>query len=227
MKKVHSAYCGLQLTVYSFLLFSLFTFYFSLLTPSYASTVDDLIQQIQKKYNDIQQLQGRFSQISYIKELDRVERYEGRFFISRSRGAKIRLIYTKPLDEEVIINNTSIWVYKKSVKQAFRGKFTRDSYGQLPIFILQRLGDLRADFNITPSGENTLELRPRSQIGLIKKIRLAISSGDFPVNSLTIFDVYGNKTDIVIKDIEINPGLDESLFVFTPSKGVEIFELNH
>ncbi len=209
----------------SFLIFYLLLFL--LFTGSHASTVDDIIQQIQKRYNEIQEIKGIFYQVSYIKELERVERYEGRFFIGRSSGAKMRWVYIKPLDEEVIIKDTDIWIYKKSERQAFRGKFSRDSYGQLPISLLQGLEALGRDFNIARSGKNTLELRPKYQSGIIKKIHLVTTTGDFPIKSLTIFDVYGNKTDIFIKDIEINPGLDESIFVFNIPKGVEVFELNH
>jgi len=203
-----------------------FLIFFLLVTASYASTVDEVIRQIQEKYKETQDIQGRFSQTSYIKDLEMVKRYEGRFFISRGNGGGIKLVYTKPADEEVIIKDTGLWIYKKSERQAFKSKFTKDSYAQIPMSLLHRIEDIKTDFNITILKEGALELRPMHQGGLIKKILLVTTTEDLPVKSITVFDVYGNKTQIVLRDIEINTGLDESIFVFKAPKGIEIFELN-
>jgi outer membrane lipoprotein-sorting protein len=60
---------------------SLFTGYFSLLIPVSASSVDDAVKQLQEKYDGIQDMQGNFSQTSHLKDLERIEKYEGEFLI--------------------------------------------------------------------------------------------------------------------------------------------------
>ncbi len=208
-----------------FFYFLLFTFYFSSFTVSYASTLDETVDHIQKKYNDIQDVQGKFSQVSYIKDLDKTERYEGTFSISKGSGVKMKWVYTKPRDEEVIINGSDIWIYKKSEKQVLKGKLGKGSYGQVPLALFSSLGSMKGDFDITMQKEDTLELKPKRRIGFIKRILLVITDKDFPIKSFTIFDTYSNKIDITVKSVKINTGLEEALFIFKAPQGVEIFEL--
>ncbi len=202
----------------------LITGYWLLVTAASAATVDDVVERIQKKYSGIQDIQGRFSQTSYIKDLDRVERYEGNFFIKKPFSMK--WAYSKPRDEEVIIRDANAWIYKKSEKQVLKTAFSKDAYGQVPIALLSSLGNLKADFDITMIKEDNLELKPKRQMGFIKKIFFEVSSGDFPVKTFSIFDIHGNKIVIAVKDVTINSGLKDSFFIFKAPPGVEVFDLN-
>jgi outer membrane lipoprotein carrier protein len=189
-----------------------------------AATVDDVVERIQKKYAEIQDIQGRFFQTSYIKDLERVEKYSGKFFIKKP--SQMRWEYKKPRDEEVIIRGSDTWIYRKSEKQVLKSKFTKGAYNQVPIALLGSLENLKADFDITMIKKDTLELKPKHQMGFIKKLIFETTSEDLLIKMFTIFDTYGNKIVIELEDVEINPGLDDSLFIFKAPPGVEVFELN-
>lgn len=208
-----------------FLGYLLLTAYCLLSTVSVsAATLDETVERIQKKYGEIKDIKGKFSQTSYIKDLDRVERYDGGFFIKKPSGMRWR--YSTPRDEEVIIKESDVWIYKKSDKQALKSTFSKDAYSQIPIALLNSIGNLKADFDITMIKGDTLELKPRSKMGFIKMVLLVVNSHDFPIKTFTIFDTYGNKIEVVVKNVEINSGLEDSLFIFTPPPGVEVFDLN-
>lgn len=213
-----------NLISHSLFLILLFTLHFSLFTVVSADTVDDVVERIQEKYSEIQDIQGRFSQTSYIKDLDRVEMYEAEFFIKKP--VSMKWAYSKPRDEEVIIRDADTWIYKKSEKQVLKTTFSKDAYSQIPIALLSGLGDLKTDFDITMIKEDTLELKPKRQMGFIKKILLEVSSRDFPVKTFSIFDIHGNKTVIAVKNVKINSGLKDSFFIFKAPPGVEVFDLN-
>ncbi len=208
------------------IVFVLFTIHCSLFTVVYAATVDEITASLQKKYEAINEVRGKFSQKSYIKDLEKTEKYEGRFFISMRPAMKMKWVYTSPRDEEVFINGADIWIYKKSEKQALKGKFGKDSYGQIPMALLNSIGDLKTNFEITVLKDDTLELKPKRQMGFIKKIHLITDTKDFPVKSFTMFDVYGNRIEIAVKDAQINSGLGEQVFIFKAPSGVEVFEFN-
>ena len=203
-------------------LISLFPFPFSLSTVVYAASVDEVVDRIQKKYNAIQDIQGKFSQTSYIKDLERVEKYEGTFFIKKPSSMK--WMYSTPRDEEIIIRDTDTWIYRKSAKQVLKSTFSKDAYSQVPIALLNRLGTLKSDFDIIEIKKDMLEITPKRQVGFIKKIVLEVSSGDFPIKAFNILDINGNKIDIVIKDTKINTGLEDSFFIFKTPSDVEVFE---
>jgi outer membrane lipoprotein carrier protein len=204
-------------------LFSLLPSPFSLNITN-AATLDEIVEQIQKRYAEIQDIRGTFFQTSYIKDLDRIEKYKGRFFIKKP--SKIRWEYAGSRDEEVIINGSVAWIYKKSQKQVLKSRFTKGTYTHIPIALLGSLQDLKAEFEVTITEEDTLELKPKQQMSSIKKIFLKTISKDPLIKMFTIFDTYGNRVVIELKDVEINPGLDDSLFIFKVPPGVEIFDLN-
>jgi outer membrane lipoprotein carrier protein len=189
-----------------------------------AGEIDEIITRIQTKYAEINDLKGTFSQTSIIKDLERKETYNGTFYIKKP--SSIKWIYTKPRDEEVTIKGNTIWIYKSSEKQAMKSTFSQDAYGQVPIALLNSLGRLKEDFYITIKEKDTLELKPKHGMGYIKHILLKVNKLDFPIRSFSIFDVYGNKIDITVNNVETNPGLEESFFVFSAPEGVEVFDLN-
>lgn len=195
-----------------------------LATAASAATADNLAERIQNKYADIRDIQGIFYQTSYLKDLESVEQYEGEFFIKKP--SFIRWRYSKPRDEEVIVRGTDAWIYKKSENQVFKTTFSKDTYNQAPIALLGSLETLKTDFDIKMIKEDTLELKPKNQKSFIKKILLEVSSGDFPTKTFSIFDIYGNKIDIAVRNVRINSGLKDSFFVFKLPPGVEVFDFN-
>jgi|Deesub1362A_J573_1020465.scaffolds.fasta_scaffold01525_5 outer membrane lipoprotein carrier protein len=188
------------------------------------AAVDDIIEHIQKEYSVVKDIKGRFSQRSFLKDLERTEDYSGRFFIKKP--SYIRWEYSRPRDEEVIINGDRLWIYRKAEGQVLRSVFEEGSYSQLPIALLNGLGDLRKDFYVKTTGDTTLELTPRHKMGIIKKIELVTDTNGFPVKGFTIFDLYDNSVTITIDDVVLNTGLDDSLFSFQIPAGVEVFDLN-
>lgn len=198
----------------------------SMLAPaaSFSSSEDAAVRSIQEKYREIRDIQGSFSQVSFLKDLDRKENYAGKFFLKKPDG--LRWNYTKPRDEEIYISGNTTWIYKKSDQQAIRTTFSKDSVNQVPLALLNSLGDMQRDFEISMIQDDILELRPKRSIGSMKGILLEISSGDFPVKAFSVLDVHGNMVVITLKDVTVNSGIEESFFIFTAPPGVEVFDLD-
>ncbi|GAB4535314.1 MAG: hypothetical protein Fur0020_02590 [Thermodesulfovibrionia bacterium] len=192
-------------------------------TVSFAIDAQVIVNQMERRFNEINDIKGRFSQRSFLKDLDRREDYSGIFFIKKP--SSIRWEYSRPRDEEVIINGDKIWVYKRSEGQVLKGRFERGGYNHLPITLLQDIGNLKRDFYIKALDEKTLELTPRGQMGVIKGIEL-VTDEIFPIKEFTITDTYENRITIELKGVEVNTNLRESLFIFKMPPDVEVFELN-
>jgi outer membrane lipoprotein carrier protein len=190
----------------------------------YAADVDNIIEHIQKEYSTIKDIRGRFSQRSFLNDLERTENYSGRFFIKKPSG--IRWEYSEPRDEVVIISGDSLWIYKRSERQVLKGVFEEGSYNQLPIALLQSMNNLKKDFYVKTIKDDTLELTPKDKMGIIKKIDLVINTEGFPIKEFTIHDVYNNTITIKIGDVDINTGIDDSVFSFQIPSDAEVFNLN-
>lgn len=213
-----------------FIILILFLFAFPLsyallLTVASAnSTVEALVETIQNKNRQITGMQGNFSQTSYLKDLDRTEKYEGKFFIKKPSNMKWS--YSDPRDEEITISGNETWVYKKSEKLVWKYPFSKDAYGQVPIALLGSLGDLKNDFHITLIKDGTLELKPKKPMGFMEKIHLETSSTDFPVKTFTVFDSAGNIIVIEVSSVKINPGLTDTFFIFNVPPDVEVYDFS-
>ncbi len=134
--------------------------------------------------------------------------------------------YAAPRDEKVVISDLDTWIYKKSQNQVVKTKFSKETYSQVPIALLGSLDNIRTDFDITMPEKNALQLAPKRKIGFIKTIVLELTSGDMPVKMFTIFDTYGNIIMIELKNVQTNPGLDDSIFTFKIPPGAEVYDMS-
>lgn len=204
------------------LVFIIFSFLFTPLVCYGKEDVPALVDRIQQQYNAVQNLKGKFIQKSYISDLEEKREFKGKFLIKMP--SRMRWIYKSPRDEEVIINDNVIWIYKKAEKQVIKTTFNVDTYGQAPIALLAGLGNLNQDFQITLFKNNILKLKPIKPMGVIKTILLHLCENKFPVETLTLIDVYDNEVSIHLKEVRINQKLENHDFDFIPPKDTELYE---
>jgi outer membrane lipoprotein carrier protein len=182
---------------------------------------DKEMQRIQKAYENINDMRGNFIQKSFIKDLNRTDTYRGQFFIKMPM--KVRWEYKGEVAQEVFIDNDEILIYQRKEKQAFRGKFDRDSYGQAPIALLSGFGKIQEEFTVSKKNGNLL-LKPKGSMGGILSIEIEPSEDGFPIRSFIITDIHSNRIEIMLKDVEVNTGLKEILFKPSLPKDVKIYE---
>jgi len=199
----------------------LFTVTFFLFTPAFAGDVDDKIAGIQKAYESIKDMSGDFVQKSFIKDLKRTETFKGRFFIKRPM--KMKWSYKGDNAQDVLINIDLITIYQKKEKQAFKGKFDRDTYGQAPIALLSGFGKIVGEFTVSDQ-KGKLVLKPKKPMGEITSIEIETAEGEFPIKSFTINDSFSNRIEMTLNDVRINSGLEDTFFELTLPKGVTVFE---
>jgi len=208
-------------TVFAKALFFLFTINLFLFSPALAGEVDDKIAGIQKAYEDIKDMSGGFVQKSFIKDLKRTETFKGQFFIKRPM--KMKWSYKGENEQDVLINNDLITIYQKKEKQAFKGNFDRDTYGQAPIALLSGFGKIREEFVVSDQ-KGRLVLKPKKPMGEITSIEIETTEGEFPIKSFTITDSFSNRIEMTLKDVRINSGLKDTFFELALPKDVTVFE---
>lgn len=202
----------------------LLTSHFLLPASASAAPVDETVASLQKQFAAIKDIKGKFVQKSYIKDLEDTQEYSGAFFIKKP--SKMMWEYAAPRDEKVVINDMNTWIYKKSQNQVIKSKFTKETYSQVPIALLASLDNIRDDFDITMPEKNALQLVPRRKIGFIKTVVLELVSADMPVKMFTIFDTYGNIIMIDLKNVQTNPGLNDTIFNFQVPQGAEVYDMS-
>lgn len=204
------------------LIFLFCTFCFLSPNVSYvAASAEDEITAIQKSYEDIRDISGSFVQKSYIRDLKRTDTFRGQFYIKRPM--KMKWEYRGENGQEVFINGDEIIIYQKKDKQAFKGIFNRDTYGQAPIALLSGFGKIREQFSASEKN-GRIVLKPGKPMGDIVSIEIEPSHGEFPIKSFTINDSYSNRIEMTLNDVKINTGLEDKMFRLSLPKDVKVYD---
>jgi len=192
--------------------------------PSLGSdSADLLVEKIEKAYVGLKDIKGKFIQKSYIKDLERTDTFRGTFIIKIPSRMRWQYSGGDKQNTEVVINNDEMIIYQKHEKQAFTGRFDRETYGQAPIALLSGFSDIRKEFDITKR-DGRLLLKPRRPMGSVLSLEITPSDGAFPIGSITISDKRSNRIDISFNDIAANSGIAEAAFDFSPPKGVSVYD---
>jgi outer membrane lipoprotein carrier protein len=183
------------------------------------------IEGIQKRYEGIKDIKGSFIQKSEIRDLKRTDTFKGKFLIKVPGKMKWRYTGDSKQDAEVLIRDEEILVYQKHEKQAFRGRFDRETYGQAPLALLGGLGNIGGEFEASPNN-GKIVLKPRRPMGAVVSIEITPSQGEFPIGALSIVDRHSNRIEITLRDVTINSGVKESYFDIPLPKDVSIYDYN-
>lgn len=192
-----------------------------------ALTVDELADKVQATYQGLSDLQGTFLQRATNKLSGMTQEASGRLFLKWP--GRMRWEYEKPESRLFLIDGKTLWSYSPSERQAM----SQDVSGVLttsPIGILFGMSSLRRDFQVRPivhagtkdSSECLLELTPKGKDLSFKRVILGVDRGSFFIQRLTVFDLYGNTTEIELSKQKINSGLKDELFQFSPPPGTDV-----
>ena len=189
-----------------------------------ASDMSLLVDRIQETFSGIKDMQGAFTQTSYIKDIEQTQKYSGTFFIKKPSQAMWE--YEKPRDEKIVITDTQTFIYKKAENQVIKTQISKEAYSQAPITLLSRFENIRDDFEISMPEKNALQMLPKKQIGFISTLVLETASEGFPVKMFTIVDTYGNIIMIELNSVKLNTGLNDDFFKFEIPEGAEVYDMS-
>ncbi|MBI2413480.1 MAG: outer membrane lipoprotein chaperone LolA [Deltaproteobacteria bacterium] len=179
---------------------------------------DDIVSKIQQKYGTIGTIEADFVQEATSKAMKRSDTSEGKVYFKKP--GKMRWEYKKPLQDLIVSNGKTVWVFQPDLSQAIEKPFDAGAAGLATDF-LSGIGDLKKNFKVKVSDSDTITLVPKDTGENIKKITLSLDAGGL-VKKTTIDDAYGNETSITFKNMKTNTELKDSLFEFKPPKGVTI-----
>lgn len=223
-------------------------------SQGWALTLNDVVSKVENNYKNVVAFRGSFNQAATLKTLNKVQQAQGDIFYKKPN--KVKWQYTSPTEQEIISDGNTIWMYFPENRQVYIYDLT-DTFnqevanqGQIPGNFLTSLGYLRRDFNVqwgTPrdrdaQGNYIIELVPKRPIVNVRNIFIVVprdittaSSSTFPVLASTVYDSYGNMTNIEFVNIEVLETADEtvaakkrgwtlpdSMFTYLPPANVEI-----
>ncbi|MDO8447105.1 MAG: outer membrane lipoprotein chaperone LolA [Deltaproteobacteria bacterium] len=225
-------------------------------SQGWALTLNDVVSKVENNYKNIVAFRGSFNQTATLKTLNKAQQAQGDIFYKKPN--KVKWQYMSPTEQEIISDGKTIWMYFPENRQVYIYDLTDtfnqevSNQGQIPGNFLTSLGNLSRDFNVqwgTPrdrdeQGNYMIELVPKRPIVNVRNIFIVVpreittaSSSTFPVLASTVYDSYGNMTNIEFVNIEVLETADEtvaskkrgwtlpdSMFTYLPPANVEIIK---
>ena len=202
--------------------------FFGIATECYGLSLDELITKVQRNYDQITDIQARFSQKYINKSLNQVKKAEGMVYFKKS--GMMRWEYRKPVRQEMVSDGSMIWLYQPEDNQVIVGEISKTIRAKTPTAFLSGEGDLRRDFRIlTPKGESQrdgpwylLELAPIEPQVDIQRLVLRVDPKRYLIVQTDIYDVFENVNRTRFSGIKVNRNLPDSLFTFIIPSGTHV-----
>jgi len=191
-------------------------------------SLDEVIKKVEKHYS-VSGFTANFTQTSSIKAMEITDSASGRAFFKRS--GKMRWEYETPDRQIIITDGKTLWVFRPEDNQVMIGKAPSFFEGGKGFSFLSDMKVIREKFSMTlvketEDGFFVLKLLPREKALDIMEIHLWISKNTFDVVKILTYNSYGDETRIVFNNIQLKQELDDSLFSFEISKGMEVLNLD-
>ena len=196
---------------------------------SQAPPLEEVVAKVQRLYDTHEDFKANFVQESIVKSLGKKQMSEGTVYFKKP--GKMRWNYQKPFKQEIVSDGKTLWNYRAEDKQVMVGQMSQTVQGKVPSTFLAGLGNLQRDFQArwgkepSPREPYSLELTPQDIQGSLEKLFLLVDRESYQILQARIQDVMGNTTQITFSKIQFDNRLPDSLFTFTPPKGVEVFNL--
>jgi outer membrane lipoprotein carrier protein len=201
-------------------------------TPARAQELDQVIAGVEATYSKINDLRAEFSQVAHNRSLGQDIKAEGTVLLKK--GGKMRWDYKSPAPQQIVSDGTSLWVYTPELNQVNKGNAPQALAGPAGSF-LAGLGKLREEFTVRflnpanktdAAGRYALDLTPKRPTPLLTRLVLSIDPKDFVVRQAVLYDQLQNTVTMTFTRVQVNPGLADTLFVFTPPSGAAVVPLD-
>jgi len=195
-----------------------------LATAAAAEDVDEIVRQVQARYDATRDFRANLTQETVIASLSKTVTSRGT--IAFKKPGRLRLEITDGEVQTVVADGTTLWLYQPDESQVLKAPFQAAFRSATPISFLTGVGRIADDFNVqldgSDEGRKYLMLTPRRSDGDVGKLRLTVSSETFEIQGAEIHDPLGNIVRLRFAEIRRNSDPSDDLFRFDVPDGVDV-----
>ena len=197
------------------------------LLPSTVLAEESAAVQLKALLQPLKTLQADFSQRIFSADGYEIQRSHGEMHVTRP--GKLRWIIAPPMEQWLISDGTTLWLYDPDLEQVIIRPF-QQSIADTPALLFGGGADqLEESYSVSVSqteAEVSYVLKPLISSGLYEQITL-VFAGQTPTE-ISIVDSLAQRTDIILSNARRNTPLTEAqidtLFNFIPPPGVDILQ---
>ena len=189
--------------------------------------LDTVLNGVQQKYEQIDNFHASFTQESEVKALDKVQKADGEVWFKKP--GKMRWNYNAPNKDQIVSDGKTLWFYDDDEQQVIETPLAQVSETQYTTTLLSGLVNLKDIFDasfskpedIEPNGSYLVDLVPKGDEEY-NKVTISVDKKDMMVNTIYLYDPFGNLTTVKMADIKTNGGVSDALFDFKTPEGAEV-----
>lgn len=142
------------------------------------------------------------------------------------RPGKFRFDYKKPFVQTIVADGETLWLYDADLNQVTQRKQAQ-ALGSTPAALIAAAPDLRAlqaDFTLDAAPERDglqwVKASPKNKDGQLQNVQIGFQGE--ALASLEILDSFGQRSVLKFSNVQVNPALPGSTFVFKTPAGADV-----
>ena len=198
----------------------------SLVISIQAQSIDDIIEEIQERYENLENLSAEFVQAEYFQLTGSKNETRGKIYIKN--GLMYRL---ETEDQTIVTDGVTVWTYSIFNNQVLIDRAKKDAGSLLPRDLLFRYpkeyyASLLSTVEYEGAEHYIVKLDPREEThGYVKTMKIWVNSNNYLIAKIEYTDFNENTSSFAIQKIDINKNLPETFFKFEVPEGVEVVDL--
>ncbi len=194
--------------------------------PVHSQDVEDIIEEIQDTYEDMDNFTATFKRVESFKLTGTVSETVGKVWVKD--GTRYRF---ESAEQQIITDGKTVWNYNAINKQVIIDRVRRESGALLPRDMLFKYPKeyystlIRTEKN---NGKDVyiIKLTPRGKVtGVVKSMKIWVEEDRWFITKIEITDLNNNTTLFEISDIDVKTKLKDSLFTFKDIPGVRVIDM--
>ena len=228
-----------RMIVFAFLIAGIFLFNTLVLSSeiSKPKNLGDILSEMEKANTAFKTLKASIVYTRTITLLESTEISEGE--LSYKKPKRMYLKFYPPRNEVNVVDGKYVWVYHPSEKQVEKYEMinSRQSSQGVSFFEFgygESVEAAKKDYTITlldtkEDGKKRfyiLDLQPKDPKAQYSDIRLWVEEGVWLPSRIELYESQGEVVNVIeLKNIKLNKGMSDKLFIFDVPRGVEVIEL--
>jgi outer membrane lipoprotein carrier protein len=179
------------------------------------------VTRLENYLSELQSLRADFTQQVFNRDAELVESASGR--LALLKPGRFRWDYLQPFERVIVADGERVWLYEADLDQVTVQRLD-EGLGETPAALLSGSVDIlqRFDYRGSETREEMtwLRLGPRGESTDFDEIRLGFSGQQ--LIQMELADRLGQTTQVSFSNIDLNPGIDASVFSFEVPPGADV-----
>jgi outer membrane lipoprotein carrier protein len=184
-------------------------------------TMADGVSSLLDFFNNTNTMRAQFSQVVNDKQGRKEQEVEGTMQLQRPN--KFRWDYKKPYEQQIVSDGKQVFLFDTDLQQVTIRELSK-TLGSSPAAMLAGGAGVEKSFTlknaIRKDGLTWVLALPKDKDSGFDRVLLGFKADK--LRKMELYDSFNHITLITFNEVERNPVLQDSTFLFTPPKGVDV-----